>query len=164
MQDTTDTQYLNASPWSLPLPCPSASAKFDPHPTTCFGLSYLHTTALGAPLPLSKVYLSSKPSSKLPSSRRISQIIPANMIAPSQKPYTSTVNPPCLAPIMHCPRVLLFLCTCLINLIKIMKSAPVTDSREVKNGIQSQLLSLTGLMTLSQSLGFSNFLPKNQGI
>lgn len=57
----------------------------------------------------------------------------------------------------------LFLCTSLICLIKIMESAPDIDSREVKSTLHSQLLTLTGYVTMSRSLGFSNVSPKTKG-
>lgn len=121
---------------SLSPTCLSAPAKLDSH-CTLLWLSHLHASVLGAPLS-SEVSLSIllQAKFKLPSSRKISQIIPAEMIAPPlRNPIPVPLAPPCLAPIMHCLRVLLFLCTSLINLIKIMASAPVTDSREVKNGL-----------------------------
>lgn len=140
---------LNKCQSSSPPPsCLSAPAKLIP--TSCLGLSHLHASARGAPLSSpspARVHPSFKPSSKLPSSRKASQIIPAGMIAPFQKPYTHTVSPASSGTFCVLPwsTAYLFLGTSLIYLIKIMENAPLTDSREVKSGLQSQRLTLTGL-------------------
>lgn len=64
-----------------------------------------------------------------------------------------TVSPPSSGTHHALPSSIAYLLSCasLIYLIKIMESAPVTDSGEVKSGLHLQLLTLSGLVTLSQS-------------
>lgn len=96
---------------SPPPTCLSAPARLvpAPPPVSGFPISKPPILALPSPLPLSEVHPSLKPSSKLPSSRKASQTVLAGILALSQKPYTGTVSPPCLAPFMGCccPRGLL---------------------------------------------------------
>ena len=108
--DTRQMPHKCQSPSPRPT-CLSAPARPvpAPSPVSGFPISTPPVLALPSPLPLSEVHPSFKPSSKLPSSRKASQTILAGILALSQKPYTCTVGPPCLAPFMdcHCPRVLL---------------------------------------------------------
>lgn len=114
--DTRQMPLKCQSPSPRPT-CLSAPARPVPAPSPVSGFPIFTppVLALPSPLPLSEVHPSLKPSSKpplggsLPSSRKASQTILAGILALSQKPYTCTVSPPCLAPFVGCccPRVLL---------------------------------------------------------
>lgn len=85
-------QMLNKCKFSFLSPtCPSAPAKLIC--TTSPTLDFPIYMPLSWHCPLLLIHSSFKPSSKLVSSGKASQVISAGITAPSQKPYTSTVSP-----------------------------------------------------------------------